>query len=162
MVAAKSREQKNFNGAMAIISGLRASSVFRLRKTWAGIDGKISGSYDQLLELMSQDNNWQRYRQVLKKEAPPSIPYLGVYLTDLTFLDDATPNTLPSGAINFDKRIKLATLIGEVQQYQQEPYPFVEVKVIQDEFKKNFKQQANGYTEKDLFFCSLLIEPKGS
>ena len=161
MVASKCREMTNFNGTMAIISGLRASSVFRLKKTWGGVEGKISGLYEQLVELMSQENNWQRYRQCLRSENPPCIPYLGVYLTDLTFLDDAHPDIWPNGGINFEKRIKLVTLIGEVAQYQQEPYCFVEVKGVQEELRKGMKG-GEKFLEQDLFNLSLVVEPKGS
>ena len=162
-VATKCREHKNFNGTMAIISGLRASSVFRLKKTWAGIESKMTTTYEQLQELMSQENNWQKYRQSLGSEDPPLIPYLGVYLTDLTFLDDANPNTLGNGAINFEKRRKLADLIEEVHQYQQEPYHFVEVKGMQEELRKSMKEKVGGgFSEQDLFNFSLIVEPKGS
>ena len=148
---------------MAIISGLRASSVFRLKKTWAGIESKLTSTYEQLQELMSQENNWQKYRQSLGSGDPPCIPYLGVYLTDLTFLDDANPNTLGNGAINFEKRRKLVNLIEEVHQYQQEPYHFIQVKGIQEELKKAMKEGVGGgFTEQDLFNFSLIVEPKGS
>ena len=158
-IAAKCREYRNFNATMSILSGLRAASVYRLRKTWAGVDGKILALHDSLLELMSQENNWERYRNVLGSEDPPCIPYLGVYLTDLTFLDDAMANVLANGAINWEKRRKLATLILEVHQYQQEPYGFLEVKSIQEDLSKNLSQQSS-YTERDLFNISLIIEPK--
>jgi hypothetical protein len=154
------REYKNFNGTMSILSGLRLAPVYRLKKTWATLDGKILGIYDQLLALMSQENNWKLYRECLGSEDPPCIPYLGVYLTDLTFLDDATPNILPNGAINFEKRMKLTEVITEVAQYQQEMYSFVEVKGILEELRRELDAQGQSYSERDLFNLSVILEPK--
>ena len=34
---------------------------------------------------------------------PPSIPYLGIYLWDLTFIDEGTPNFTEKGLLNFAK-----------------------------------------------------------
>lgn len=39
--------------------------------------------------LMSEDHNYIRYREHLAKAQSPKLPYLGVYLTDLTMLSDA-------------------------------------------------------------------------
>jgi hypothetical protein len=159
-IAMRCREYKNFNGTMSILSGLRLAPVYRLKKTWATLDGKILGIYDQLLALMSQENNWKLYRECLGSEDPPCIPYLGVYLTDLTFLDDATPNILPNGAINFEKRMKLTEVITEVAQYQQEMYSFVEVKGILEELRRELDAQGQSYSERDLFNLSVILEPK--
>ena len=34
---------------------------------------------------------------------PPSVPYLGIYLSDLTFIDEGTPNRTEKNLINFAK-----------------------------------------------------------
>ena len=63
-VAMRCRELRNFNAVMAIISGLRSSPVFRLRKTWARLDSKTYSNFDQLKDLMSSDGNWQKLSQL--------------------------------------------------------------------------------------------------
>jgi hypothetical protein len=49
--------------------------------------------FDELMELMSPNSNYTKFRNHLHKEiSPPCIPYLGVYLSDLTFLEDGKNN----------------------------------------------------------------------
>eukprot|EP01133_Synstelium_polycarpum_P017494 gene17494-20872_t len=126
LIAQKCRDMGNFNGCMEILSGLQNSSVFRLSKTWEKIESKplLKNMYDEMILLMSNKNNFKDYRAALHSVHPPCIPYLGVYLTDLTFIEDATKNTLNNrdDLINFEKRRRISVVIREIKQYQQTPY----------------------------------------
>ncbi len=50
--------------------------------------------FKKLDGLMSMEGNYLRYRQVLKQTSPPAVPFLGVFLSDLTFLDDGNPDSI--------------------------------------------------------------------
>lgn len=92
-IANESRQIGNFNGIMEILSGLQNSSIYRLKKTWDRVQNSTSavGYYNELTDLMSNNDNYKLYRNLLKTKTPPCIPYPGVYLTDLTFVEDGNP-----------------------------------------------------------------------
>ena len=80
---------------------------------------------------------------------------MGVYLTDLTFIEDGNadflPETSPHGRlVNFDKRRKLSRSIAEIKLYQQDRYPLHDIVEIQ-----NFICSARGLDERVLLKRSL-------
>lgn len=82
---------------------------------------------------------------------------IGVYLTDLTFIEDGIPSLTPSELINFNKRAKTAEVIRDIQQYQNVPYLLQPVPELQDYILSNL--QAAGDVH-DMYERSLEIEPR--
>ncbi|EGG23398.1 leucine-rich repeat-containing protein [Cavenderia fasciculata] len=161
LVAQKCREIGNFNGCMEILSGLQQTSVYRLSKTWEKLESKplIKNVYDELLDVMVKSKNHKEYRAALHSCHPPCIPYLGVYLTDLTFIEDGMKNTLNGRdeLINFEKRRKISVVIREIKQYQQSPYNF-----SVEEVTCRYLKTLPSFTEKALYKASLSCEAKES
>lgn len=83
--------------------------------------------------------------------------FLGVYLTDLTFIEDGIPSLTPSELINFNKRAKTAGVIRDIQQYQNIPYLLQPVPELQDYILSNL--QAAGDVH-DMYERSLELEPR--
>jgi son of sevenless-like protein len=102
---------------MEVIAGLQAAPTSRLRKTWGAVPKDKMKLFDELTDLLSPVGNYTNLRNHLHREiSPPIIPYIGVYLTDLTFLEDGNPDMAENGTlINFDKRRRIATVINEIK-----------------------------------------------
>ena len=53
---------------------------------------------------MSHSSSYKVYRNTLHSECMPCLPYIGVYLTDLTFIEDGNPDLVAGNLINFQVR----------------------------------------------------------
>ena len=58
---------------------------------------------DKLQLLVSSDGRFRNLRDALHRTDPPCIPYLGMYLSDLTFIEEGTPNFTENMAIDCGK-----------------------------------------------------------
>ncbi|CAH1974509.1 unnamed protein product [Acanthoscelides obtectus] len=94
----------NFNGVLQICSAFTNTSVFRLKKTWEKVSKTTKHTIEKLQSIVTSDGRFRALRDALHRCDPPCIPYLGVYLTDLSFIEeDCTCNprnkALPADAL---------------------------------------------------------------
>jgi len=97
----------------------------------------------------------------------PVLPYLGVFLSDLTFIEEGNKDKIDVGKgegqfeklINFDKRRKIAAVIEKIRECQRSPYNFKPVAEIQEviQFRLVEAQVMNKDT---LYQQSLVVEPR--
>ncbi|KAE8151354.1 ras guanine nucleotide exchange factor domain-containing protein [Aspergillus avenaceus] len=153
------RSLKNYATLMSIISGLGITPVYRLRMTWGLVKPEVRALLEDLKELMSSEKNFIKYRDMLRRTGPPCVPFLGIYLTDLTFIDDGIPDVTNSGMINFTKRTKLAEVLQDIQQYQNMPYNVRPVPELQDFLVRHLRAATE---VSDLYNRSLQLEPRGA
>ncbi|PRP77743.1 rasGEF domain-containing protein [Planoprotostelium fungivorum] len=147
----------NMNGAMEVIAGLQSAPVFRLKNTWEGLSSRQKDNYDELEATTHRRNNYAKLRQHLHQCDPPLIPYPGIYLTDIIFIEDGNPDYIANGLINWTKRRRLSTVIKEVQTYQLKAYNFESISFLQTYLDEVMSSQMS---EKDAYDMSLLREPK--
>uniref|UniRef100_A0A8C4DMW4 Ral GEF with PH domain and SH3 binding motif 2 n=1 Tax=Dicentrarchus labrax TaxID=13489 RepID=A0A8C4DMW4_DICLA len=92
--AKKLCDMNNLHAVMAVVSSLQSAPIFRLTKTWALLSRKDKATFDRLDYLMSKEDNYKRLRDFISSQSMVScIPYLGMYLSDLTYIDSAYPST---------------------------------------------------------------------
>ncbi|RIA80506.1 ras guanine nucleotide exchange factor domain-containing protein [Glomus cerebriforme] len=158
-VADKCRSLNNFNSLTAIISGLNSAPIHRLKRTWEMVNTKTIQTLETLNKIMNSTKNFAEYREMLHSVNPPCVPFLGVYLTDLTFIEDGNPNNLKKSRqlINFSKRMKTAEVIREIQQYQSVPYNLSPVQEIQMFIQCHLQESRD---VGDLYDQSLSMEPR--
>ncbi|XP_072393340.1 ral guanine nucleotide dissociation stimulator-like 1 isoform X2 [Diabrotica undecimpunctata] len=147
-IAQELRLIKNFSSLKAIISGLQSNPIYRLQRTWQSIPKDKIELFDELARIFSEDNNQMTQRELLMREGTAkfadtfgendkhlqkvfqkqnhhvanisfgTIPYLGTFLTDLTMIDTAIPDTIVEGLINFDKRRKEFEVLAQIKLLQ--------------------------------------------
>lgn len=159
-VAESLAQMNNFNGVMEVIAGLNLFAVERLRNTWAQIPSKMEQIVKDLNALMENRGNYKEYRNALKTIKGPSVPYLGVCLRDIIFIEEGNTNFIDKKPelINFEKiRLTGDVLINQVRKYQLMPYPFDHNEVLQDFLKKLLI-----LPEELLYKHSLICEPNSS
>ena len=74
------------------------------------------------LELMDNSESFKKLRTVLRQSKPPSIPYLGLCIADLTFLLLGNPDLLQDGNTNFTKRYGAYTFMNNIRRHQEVSY----------------------------------------
>ena len=110
----------NFHATVAIMSGLQHASIYRLRSSWTRISADLQTDLDELTDL-HRDNSKLLRRRIALSEGP-CIPYIGVYLADLTSIEEGNPLYLSDSSINLQKIVSIARRIEEFLAYQNRPY----------------------------------------
>lgn len=119
-------------------------------------------------------------RDLLRQIVPPCIPHIGIFLTDLTFLDDGNDTFLTSipnensdnqdedtstepcevqePMINVWKLRKVAGVVAKVRQFQECSYNFTPVPALQD----YLQTLPNQLSDKEMLAESKKNEPSQS
>jgi len=157
-VADKCRQLNNFSTLTSIISALGTAPIHRLNRTWGAVNQRSMGVLENMRKLMGSTKNFAEYRDTLHRANPPCIPFFGVYLTDLTFIEDGIPSLIKkTNLINFAKRAKTAEVIRDIQQYQNVPYPLQPVPELQDYILTNMQSAGDVH---EMYEMSLAVEPR--
>lgn len=149
----------NFSSMMAIYSGLNNAALNRLRRTWDAVNQRHLALFENMKNILAPTKNFSKYRETLRKLQPPCVPFLGVYLTDLTFIEDGNSDRLKTDErlINFSKRQMTADKISEIVIFQSTPYNFHPVEGIQKYIDDNLVESRS---DEELFEQSLRLEPR--
>ncbi|KAF6079192.1 Ras protein specific guanine nucleotide releasing factor 1 [Phyllostomus discolor] len=146
----------NYNAVLEITSSMNRSAIFRLKKTWLKVSKQTKALIDKLQKLVSSEGRFKNLREALKNCDPPCVPYLGMYLTDLAFIEEGTPNYTEDGLVNFSKMRMISHIIREIRQFQQTAYKIEhQAKVTQYLLDQSFVMD-----EESLYESSLRLEPK--
>jgi hypothetical protein len=167
-IANKCLELNNYDTLMAIICSLNSSMISRLKRTWEVVSQKTKATLETLRGIVDVSRNYAVLRQRLQTHVPPCLPFVGTYLTDLTFVDHGNQplRSLPTddgemAVINFDKHMKTAKIISELQRFQI-PYRLAEVPELQTWMQNELvRVRSNGEKSLQTFYRrSLVLEPR--
>ncbi|XP_076681814.1 ras-specific guanine nucleotide-releasing factor 2 isoform X2 [Andrena cerasifolii] len=157
-VADINRVLHNYNGVLQICAAFTNSSVFRLKKTWDKVSKTTKLTIERLQKIVSSDGRSRNLRDALHRCDPPSIPYLGLYLSDLSFIEEGTSTMTEDGLLNFSKMRMIAHVIREIRHFQQTPYKIDLITKVTN----YLLDPSMLLNEADLYRMSLEIEPRTS
>mmetsp|Transcript_15040 Transcript_15040/g.45053 ORF Transcript_15040/g.45053 Transcript_15040/m.45053 type:complete len:523 (+) Transcript_15040:1310-2878(+) len=145
---------QNFHSMYAVLCALDSSSIYRLRVTWSSLSKRHLAMLSKMKTIMSSDKSFQNFRNLTSTMKPPAIPFLGITLTDLTFIQDGNPPHI-RGMINFYKRFLEYEVIESCLRYQHRCYDLVMVPQFLP-----FYEKLTVYSESAMYERSIRLEPK--
>ncbi|KAJ3919614.1 ras guanine nucleotide exchange factor domain-containing protein [Lentinula edodes] len=155
----------NYSTFRSLLAALDSSTISRLHQTWMGLPQKTKTQLESLRRLADHGRNYHEYRTKLRNTAPPAVPFLGLYLTDVTFCREGNPSHRNSPLnpdkklLNFNKYHKLARIVQDMQRFQV-PYQLKDIPEAQEYLAQVFQASQRKGDLQDLYRRSLLVEPK--
>ncbi|CAF0903134.1 unnamed protein product [Rotaria sordida] len=116
------RRLNNFNSYLAILSALDCGPLKRL--TWSK---NITDAISEHTGLIDSTGSFKNYREALNASVgQPCIPYIGLILSDLTFVHIGNSDNLQDDRIiNFWKRWQQFTILHKLRYCRKWEYKFV-------------------------------------
>lgn len=164
-VADRCSSLHNYSTSRSMLAAFDSSTISRLRQTWMGLPQKNRLQLEAMRRLADHGRNYHEYRTKLRNTAPPAVPFLGLYLTDVTFCREGNPShrVFPLNAdkklLNFNKYHKLARIVQDMQRFQS-PYNLKAIPEVQAYLNYVFENSRHHGDLQDLYRRSLLVEPK--
>lgn len=121
------QQKNNFFTSRAIFAALKSVPIINLKKKGhIGINEKKENKIEEIGKLFNNKNG-AAYRASVRlcfETNSPCIPFIGVYLQDLTFIGDGNKDNFSNGMINMKKRTLWVKSMMIIQKFQELKYDY--------------------------------------
>ncbi|KNZ81298.1 Cell division control protein 25 [Termitomyces sp. J132] len=160
-VADRCRTLNNFSSMIAITSGLNTPPIRRLKRTWDQVNQRIMAQFTACEMTIDSNKNFTKYRQLMASVTPPCVPFIGVFLSTLQFIQDGNPDMLPGGLVNFRKRQKASEVINDIKRWQAQSFNLQAIPAVQAFIEESLNQFTDSKASSEQFWAlSLEREPR--
>lgn len=131
LIANELKAMRNFNDCMNIVSALNNFILKGMKKTWKRVSKESVITLSRLNKLCSYDNNYANLRTEINNSLEhPCIPYLGLILKELAFIEEGPKYTMNDYLLNLGKIKNVARLINFFFDFKSRAYLFREIKEL--------------------------------
>ncbi|KAJ6246896.1 guanine nucleotide exchange factor [Anaeramoeba flamelloides] len=146
------RKMNNYNDLLALMAGMECSAVARLDGTWKRLPSEMLKTFEQLSSLTNAIGGYQELRRAYTGSTLPMIPFLGLFLTDLTYTQEL-PKRLENNLINWAKKRRVYNVIRFIKKCQSVKYNVIYFRIVKEFFERDAI-----LTEDEMWELSLQIE----
>ena len=117
------KSNKNYNDCIAIFSALNNYIITGLNLTLKEIKYKTKGIFEQIKIFCSVEGNYKNIRNdmnLCEQRGENFIPYLGMLLRDINFLEESNKYINERGCVNMDKIEKINSLLEKYFKYKKD------------------------------------------
>ena len=156
------KSNKNYNDCIAIFSALNNYIITGLNLTLKEIRYKTKGIFEQIKIFCSVEGNYKNIRNdmnLCEQRGENFIPYLGMLLRDINFLEESNKYINERGCVNMDKIEKINSLLEKYFKYKKDDKkkPDDNKKVIKE---LSFFQDLEMLSEEELENIASNVEPE--
>ena len=156
------KSNKNYNDCIAIFSALNNYIITGLNLTLKEIRYKTKGIFEQIKIFCSVEGNYKNIRNdmnLCEQRGENFIPYLGMLLRDINFLEESNKYINERGCVNMDKIEKINSLLEKYFKYKKDDKkkPDDNKKVIKE---LSFFQDLEILSEEELENIASNVEPE--
>jgi son of sevenless-like protein len=144
-IAHELKNLNNYNDCLSIITALSSFPIRKLLRSWQRISFDSVRIWKELTTTCSICKNYAALREEIEKaKGKACIPYLGLFLKELAFIDEGPKYVKDKNLINVDKIRKVSKVIQQFLYFKEIIYFFKPV------FKLAFLAEPNPVNEDQL------------